>query len=29
VIATGAGGRSAKSTSFQRCGAPVLPRFVG
>jgi hypothetical protein len=29
VIATGAGGRSAKSTSFKRCGAPVLPRFVG
>jgi hypothetical protein len=29
VIATSAGGRSARSTSFRRCGAPVLPRFVG
>jgi hypothetical protein len=29
VIATSAGGRSARSTSFKRCGAPVLPRFVG
>jgi hypothetical protein len=29
VIAKGAGGRSAKTTSFKRCGAPVLPRFVG
>jgi len=29
VIATGAGGRSAATTSFKRCGAPVLPRFVG
>jgi hypothetical protein len=29
VIATGAGGQSAKTTSFKRCGAPVLPRFVG
>jgi len=29
VIATGSDGRSAKSTSFKRCGSPVLPRFVG
>jgi hypothetical protein len=29
VIATDAGGRTAKSTSFKRCGPPVLPRFVG
>jgi hypothetical protein len=29
VIASSAGGRSAKTTSFNRCGAPVLPRFVG
>jgi hypothetical protein len=29
VIATGAGGRTTRSTSFRRCGAPSLPRFVG
>ena len=29
VIATSAGGRSAKVATFNRCGAPSLPRFVG
>ena len=29
VIATGAGGRTTKTRSFKRCGAPTLPRFVG
>jgi hypothetical protein len=29
VIATGRGGRSARTTTFKRCGAPSLPRFVG
>lgn len=29
VIATDAGGRTARSTAFKRCGSPVLPRFVG
>ncbi len=29
VIATGAGGRSTRTTTFKRCGAPALPRFVG
>jgi hypothetical protein len=29
VIATDSGGRSAATTSFKRCGSPVLPRFVG
>ena len=29
VIATDSGGRSARTTSFKRCGSPVLPRFVG
>jgi hypothetical protein len=29
VIATGTGGRSTRTASFRRCGAPSLPRFVG
>jgi hypothetical protein len=29
VIATGAGGRSTRTSSFRRCGAPSLPRFIG
>jgi hypothetical protein len=29
VIATSAGGRSAQVATFNRCGAPSLPRFVG
>jgi hypothetical protein len=29
VIATGAGGRSAQVATFNRCGSPSLPRFVG
>ena len=29
VIARSTGGRSARSAEFRRCGAPVLPRFVG
>jgi hypothetical protein len=29
VTATGAGGKSTRSTAFRRCGRPTLPRFVG
>jgi hypothetical protein len=29
VVATSAGGRSARVATFNRCGSPSLPRFVG
>jgi hypothetical protein len=29
VIAHGTGGRSVRTTTFRRCGAPLPPRFVG
>ena len=29
IIAVGAGGRSTRTTTFKRCGAPKPPRFVG
>jgi hypothetical protein len=29
VIATSAGGRTARVATFNRCGSPSLPRFVG